>query len=124
MNNYAKGMKMRSKVKRIDIKEGMPPVDVAMFYLQTEMNLSKKEGFKVLKVVHGYGSHGKGGSIKLAVRQFLKEAKRKGVITDYVPGEGWSSNKVLKMGLLEDAPELLLNLDGESYNLGVTIIIL
>lgn len=116
--------KNMSKVKRIDIKEGMPPVDVAMFYLEKEIALSKKEGYRVLKVVHGYGSHGKGGLIKTAVREFCKSAKRKSIIVDYVPGEGWSANKVLKMGLLEDAPELLLNLDGESYNLGVTLIIL
>jgi hypothetical protein len=115
---------MASKVKRVDIKEGMPPVDVAMFYLESEISRSKIEGFKVLIVVHGYGSNGKGGTIKIAVREYVKQAKRKGIIVDYVPGEGWSSNKVLKMGLLEDAPELLLNLEGESYNLGVTLIIL
>lgn len=113
-----------SKVKKIDIKEGMPPVDIAVFNLEKEIRLSKLEGYKVLKVVHGYGSSGKGGTIKLAVRQFCKEAKRKELIKDFVPGEGWSSYKVKPMGLLEDAPELLLNSDGESFNLGITIIIL
>ena len=115
---------MASKVKKIDIKEGMPPVDIAIYELEKEIKLAKLEGIKVLKVVHGYGSHGKGGSIKKAVRQFVKVQKRLGLISDYVAGEGWSSSKVKPMGLLEDAPELLLNLDGERFNLGVTIIIL
>ena len=112
------------KVKLIDIKKDFPPVDIAIYELEKEIKLSKLEGVKVLKVIHGYGSSGKGGLIKKAVRQFLKDAKRNKIITDYVAGEGWSSYKVLPLNLLEDAPELLLNLDNESFNLGITIVIL
>ena len=115
---------MSSKVIKIDIKEGMPPTDVAIFNLEQEIKFAKLEGVRVIKVIHGYGSSGVGGSIKIATRQFLKTQKRLGIIKDYVPGEGWSNHKVKPMGLLEDAPELLLNLDGESFNLGVTIVIL
>ena len=119
-----KGRGMSSKVIKIDIKEYLPPTDVAIFYLEKEILLAKLEGVKVIKVVHGYGSSGKGGSIKIAAREFLKQQKRQGKIKDYVAGEAWGSHKVKPMGLLEDAPELLLNFDGESFNQGVTIIIL
>ena len=115
---------MSSKVIKLDIKEYLPPTDVAIFYLEKEILLAKLEGVKVIKVVHGYGSSGKGGSIKIAAREFLKKQKRLGKIKDYVPGEAWGSHKVKPMGLLEDAPELLLNLDGESFNQGITIVIL
>jgi|LGVE01.1.fsa_nt_gb hypothetical protein len=115
---------MGSAVRRIDIKEGYPPVDVAIFLLEREIEMGKLEGIKVLKVIHGYGSNGKGGLIKKQVKVFLKEQKRLGKITDYVHGEGWSNHKVKPMGLLGVAPELLLNLDGEQYNMGITIVIL
>ena len=115
---------MNSKVKLINIKEDMPPVDIAIFILEREIKLSKLEGYVVLKVIHGYGSHGAGGSIKKAVRVFLKGQKRLGLIKNYIPGEGWSSYKVVPLGLLQDAPELLLNLDSESFNLGMTIVVL
>ena len=75
-------------------------------------------------MIHGYGSHGTGGLIKIMAREFLKKAKRSGMIKDFVPGEGWSSHKVKPMGLLSDAPELLLNLDGERFNSGISIVIL
>ena len=113
-----------NKVIKIDIKEGMPTVDVALFHLQNEIKLGKLSGVKVIKVIHGYGSHGRGGTIKIETRLKLKELKRKGIIKDFIPGEGWSVNKVKPMGLLKDAPELLLNKDGESFNSGVTIILL
>ncbi|MGD9901052.1 MAG: Smr/MutS family protein [Spirochaetales bacterium] len=115
---------MNDKIIKIDIKENMPPVDVAMFLLEREIELAKLSGVRVIKVIHGYGSSGKGGDIKKAVRAYLKEAKRKGHIVNYVGGEGWSVYKVKELGLLEDAPELLLNSDGESFNLGMTLVIL
>jgi hypothetical protein len=115
---------MIKKVIKLDIKEGMPPVDVAIYNLEREIMYAKLEGAKVIKVVHGYGSRGRGGSIKIATKEFLNKQKKAGIIKDFVPGEGWGSHKVKPMGLLKEAPELLLNLDGESFNLGVTIVIL
>lgn len=115
---------MNGKILKIDIKEGMPPVDVAIFNLDREIELGKLSGIKVIKVIHGYGSHGKGGAIKVEARAYLKKQKKAGKIKNYIGGEGWSTYKVKELDLLEIAPELLLNLDGESFNPGMTIVLL
>ena len=40
--------------------------------IRVEVEAYKKGGFKVMKVIHGYGSHGVGGAIKNA---FLKKCQ-------------------------------------------------
>ena len=59
------------KIKTVNIKEDFPPCDVAVFNLYKAIFENERMGFEVLKIVHGYGSHGKGGEIKKAVKDNL-----------------------------------------------------
>ena len=47
----------------INIKEGMPKVDVATRKLRLELNTLRRVGVNQVKIIHGYGSTGKGGLI-------------------------------------------------------------
>jgi hypothetical protein len=42
---------------------------------------------KIIKIIHGYGSSGAGGSIKKMVNSYLKRLKNEGIIKDYLPAE-------------------------------------
>ena len=112
------------KIKTVNIKEDFPPCDVAVFNLYKAIFENERMGFEVLKIVHGYGSHGKGGEIKKAVKDYLTEAQRKKEIQFFVCGENWSSKNEKVKYLESKYPELILDEDIKNINSGITVILL
>lgn len=72
-------------MKEFDIHHGMPSIEMALSNLEVFIRISKSE--KVIKIIHGYGSSGKGGKIKTAFREECEKLKSKRIIKDYLPGE-------------------------------------
>jgi hypothetical protein len=56
---------------------------------------------KVLKVIHGYGSSGKGGALCVGLRKSFRLRKKEWVIKDFVAGEDLSIFNDTVMALLE-----------------------
>jgi hypothetical protein len=56
----------------------MPTVDVAMLLLTERLRSMKKSGVKVVKLIHGYGSTGKGGRLQKATHALFDELKKAG----------------------------------------------
>ena len=52
-----------SALRTFDVEAGLPTLDEAWRLVAAEIKLAKREGGKVLKVIHGYGSSGKGGAL-------------------------------------------------------------
>lgn len=73
-------------MKVFDIKSRMPSVIEALQELETIIKLTKNQE-KVIKIIHGYGSSGKGGAIKNQVRLLLKQKQEQRKILAYIPGE-------------------------------------
>ncbi len=73
-------------MKEFDIKTTMPTVVEAIHDLENIIKLTKNSD-KVIKIIHGYGSHGVGGSIKVKVREMLKQKMQRKEIKAYIPGE-------------------------------------
>ncbi len=65
-------------------------VDEAMKFMIECFREEWKNGKKIIKVIHGYGSGGKGGKIKKAVREFLK---KNSLNFKYETGEGIDLNQ-------------------------------
>ena len=109
-------------LRLINLKDGTYTVDFALKQVEIEIENAKKEGLVALKILHGYGSHGKGGAIMLALRQILPLWKRKGFIANYFGGEKWS--------LFDQDSKIILNQDKSIFgdedidhnNPGITII--
>jgi hypothetical protein len=55
-----------------------------------EITLAKREGAKVLKVIHGYASSGKGGALYVGLRKSFGLRKKEAVIKDFIAGEDFS----------------------------------
>ena len=53
----------------INIEAGMPTVEEARERLKTALLKAKKENKKLVKVIHGYGSTGKGDKLKTELRK-------------------------------------------------------
>ena len=107
----------------LNIKDGMPPADLAVANLITEIEYYNKTQERVIKVVHGYGSHGKGGEIKKLLHEKLKELTQKKAILGFIKGEAFGSFDKLCILAKELSPELLISPE-YNFNSGITIIIL
>ena len=53
---------MAAGMKELNLEVGMPPVDTALRWLEAELHAARKMGRPGLKLIHGYGSSGTGGS--------------------------------------------------------------
>ena len=71
----------------VNIKEEMPTVEEAMLYLKSSIDHCKRNGYRCVLIIHGYGSTGKGGAICDKARQWLKAQERNGKVKAVVYGE-------------------------------------
>jgi hypothetical protein len=104
------------------VKSGMPSVSEALIRLQTFIKMTQKKE-RIIKIVHGYGSSGVGGSIKEAVRAYLAEQKNKGLIKSYIPGEAFSQMMGFDAEIKTYQSLLEKDSDYRKSNSGITYII-
>ena len=108
----------------LNIKQDMPTVDAARRRLIREIHGAKAKGYKAMKLIHGYGSTGKGGVLKDALRKSLSLRRKEGIIKSFVAGERWDSFEEVARTILDACPELSRDSDLGQGNEGVTIILL
>ena len=110
-------------MREINIEAGKPLVEQAMSLLKREVLRAVNDGEPLLKVIHGYGSSGKGGAIRSATRFFLARQKELGNIKNYIEGEQFTIfNRAVTDAFLS-APQLRRDEDLERHNNGVTFVI-
>ena len=109
--------------KTFNVKQDSPTVALAIANIEIEINVCRLEGIKVLKIIHGYGSHGTGGEIKRALGPWLKINKRKHFIQDYIMGETFPTSPRAKF-FKEICPEIMGDAELYYANPGVTILLL
>lgn len=102
----------------------MPLVREALQRLERELALARQEKTTVLKLVHGYGSTGAGGEIRIAVQKRLLEMAQNGHIRGCIFGEYWSKSDEATWKLLQARSELKSDPDLGRRNLGITIVLL
>lgn len=112
------------RVLHIDVKSDMQTCLMAGAQLEMEIDACKLGGFSVLKVIHGYGSHGVGGDIKKEIHKRLKLLKSRKIIRDYIPCETWTVNNIKRKKAIEECDKLLADSDLYMLNSGVTIVII
>ena len=74
--------------------------------------------------MHGYGSSGAGGDIRIAVQRRLLELAEAGQIRACVFGEDWSKSNDQTWQLLRVQPELKSDPDLGRQNQGITIVLI
>jgi len=115
---------MEGILREVNIKAGMPTVDDAI--KRTTYNIMNAGAFGVtaIKLIHGYGSTGKGGAIRVEVRKYLERQKNRRVIKDYIPGEVFSIFDEATRKAFAACGALRKDSDLELHNNGVTFVIL
>ncbi|MBE7076987.1 MAG: hypothetical protein E7374_03780 [Clostridiales bacterium] len=112
------------KLITIDIKSERQTVAEAVAQFLIEVESYQKGGFKVMKVIHGYGSHGVGGAIRNAILKKCTDLKNRKKIEDFVPGDKWSIKSTAKKIAINYCPDLLADRELSLPNPGCTIVIL
>ena len=111
-----------SATRTFNVEAGLPTLDDARRLVIAEIKQAKRDGARVLKVIHGYGSSGKGGTLCVGLRKSFGLRKKEGVIKDFIAGEDFSIFNETTLDLLEAVPELRGDPDLGATNEGVTII--
>ena len=102
----------------------MPTVAQALSRLQLEVRLAKRQRVRVLKIIHGFGSTGKGGKIRVAVRRELETMQRRGQIAFFIPGEKLTIFEADTRRLLQLCPAFRKDHDIDRHNNGVSVVVL
>ena len=108
----------------INLEQGMPLVKQALARLDTELAQAGLMGCRVLTLIHGYGSSGRGGKIRQEVRARLEYLKESRAINDILLGEDFSKHSGAGRQLLRRYPFLKQHGDLNRGNQGVTIVVL
>ena len=113
------------EIEIINLEAGMPFVKEALERFDREFSSAQNRPIGLLKIIHGYGSSGKGGKIKIALHHKLKLMYSNQLIKSIIKGEVFSkstNSKVHHKKLIDCYPELLETLRADTYNLGITFV--
>jgi hypothetical protein len=109
-------------MKTVNLKEGMPLVHQALGQMERELALARGEGCGLVKLIHGYGSTGAGGEIRIAVQKRLREMSERGEIRGFIFGENWSKSDERAWRIVNARKELKQDRDLGKGNRGITIV--
>ncbi len=110
--------------KTVNIEAGMPLVDEAIRRLTYEIAAAKRQKCAALKIIHGYGSSGTGGRLRVEIRKYLSFQKKKGAIADFVAGEDFSIFNMAAIRMMDRCEALRRDSDLNRSNNGVTLVLL
>ncbi len=108
----------------VNLEKGLPSLEQACSRLTDALRQARADGTQLLKLIHGYGSKGKGGALRDGLRGSLGRMKMQGDITGFVAGEDWRVSDATTWRLLKRYPGLRQDADLGRGNRGITIVLL
>ncbi|HEY6181365.1 MAG TPA: hypothetical protein VIW67_03915 [Terriglobales bacterium] len=111
-------------IKIIDLEEGMPNVEEACLRMQHELQTARQQGYAAVKLIHGYGSSGVGGALRIELQKELQRMTREGGLRSFVTGEDWRISDERTWELLKRFPEWKKDSDLGKANKGISIVLL
>jgi hypothetical protein len=109
-------------LKFVNIKEDSATVEYAINKLEIEIENAKNENITAIKVLHGYGSHGRGGAIFKMLKLKLEQWKRSKFIKNYFFGDKWNIFDQNTLMILTKDKTIYNDEDLNKANPGITII--
>jgi hypothetical protein len=109
-------------MKTVNLKEGMPLVNQALMQMERELAVARAEGCGLVKLIHGYGSTGAGGEIRIAVQKGLLEMRERGEVRCVIFGEDWAKSDQRAWRIVNARKELKQDRDLGRGNRGITVV--
>jgi len=103
----------------INLEQGYPTVEEALRKLKVNLAAAKMRGVRFVKVITGWGSHGKGGAIRRHLPQAMPALQKQGVVLEWIPGEKWEIFNPLYLQWFRLFPDLRKDRDLNQYNPGI-----
>ena len=110
--------------KIINLEEGMPQVEQARLRMQHELHAARRRGHKAVKLIHGYGSSGVGGALRIELQKEFVRLADAGEIKSFIAGEDWRISHEHTWALLKRYPEWKQDSDLGKNNKGISIVVL
>ena len=114
---------MPLKIKVANLEENRPTVEQMRMQLERVLISARHERIEILKLIHGYGSSGVGGKLRVAVRASLASYKEVGKIREFIAGEDFRISNEATWALVKRNPELKQDRDLGRENKGITLVI-
>lgn len=108
----------------VNFKEIVFASEDASIYLDIEIEKAKAQGVKGFKIIHGYGSHGRGGLICINIRRHAMNLRRQKKIKNVFTGAEWGIENKSCFDFLTTCQYASLDEDLGKQNPGITIIVL
>ncbi|MCL7487955.1 MAG: Smr/MutS family protein [Desulfobulbaceae bacterium] len=110
------------QVRIVNLERGMPLVRDALQRLALELETASMTGCRALVLIHGYGSSGRGGAIKEAVRCKLQLWLEQKAISQVLPGEEGGRRSGAARQIAKRYPDLADFV--QKFNPGITVVIM
>ncbi len=114
----------KARLEEINLEEGMPIVEDALARMKQGLLLVKHQKVALVKLIHGYGSSGTGGSIRISVREELSAMKKRKLIKGFIIGEDFGPFSEETRNLVDKDRRIREDRDYGRCNHGITIVIL
>ncbi len=111
-------------IKVINLEDGMPKVEEARLRMQHELQAARRQGQVAVKLIHGYGSSGVGGTLRFELQKELQHLAGTGGIRCFITGENWRISHETTWELLKRYPEWKKDSDLGRSNKGISIVVL
>ena len=115
---------MPLKIKIVNLEENRPSVEQMRVHLDRVLVAARYDGTTILKLIHGYGSSGIGGKLRVAVRASLSRYKKAAMIRDFITGEDFRISNEATWALVKSMPEMKQDRDLGRENKGITLVLL
>ena len=112
-----------ASIKIIDLEAGMPKVEQARLRMQHELQTARKQGYIAVKLIHGYGSSGVGGALRIELQKDLDRQARSASIQCFIAGENWRVSDEQTWECLKRYPEWKQDSDLGKGNKGISIVL-
>lgn len=108
----------------VNLEEGRPSIASASSRLLGELRLAREQKCVAVKVIHGYGSHGVGGELRIAIQGMLARMAQSGDIAGFVAGEEFRISNEITWRLIQRHRELKQDRDLGKGNKGISLVVL
>ena len=108
----------------VNIEHGRPLVETALKKMESALSRARTDRVRVVTLIHGYGSSGKGGRIRTECRKVLDHLNRQKKLNQIIAGEEFRKRTGPGKALLKRFPHLEHDCASDFANPGVTIVVL
>jgi hypothetical protein len=109
-------------LRTFNVEANLPTLEEARRRVIDEIRRARRDGIRVLKIIHGYGSSGQGGTLCTGLHKSFRLRKKEGIIRDFIAGGDFSVFNEVTLNILAAIPELRGDPDLNATNEGVTIL--